>query len=156
MKQMQFMMKTCECNHTKFRGVAPPLKTNFLPIRSYCYLVGFLRWMIPLLLFSSLSSCTTNTQLYQLSNPTENQQLLLRKKIISKPTSGLLIMGKGYIDGEARITLLLDGEVYKTKIVSGNVRFQWRENWRGNRAILRYQPARVTEGNLRFSVTFMD
>ncbi|AFZ51844.1 hypothetical protein [Dactylococcopsis salina] len=117
---------------------------------------NYLQSIISLFFLFSLSSCTTNTQLYQLSNPTENQQLLLRKKIVSQPTSGLLIMGKGYIDGEARITLLRNGEVYKTKIVSGNVRFQWRENWRDHRAMLRYQPARVREGNLRFSVTFMD
>jgi hypothetical protein len=65
-------------------------------------------------------------------------------------------MGKGYVDGEARIALVLEGKVYKTRVVSGNVKFQWRENWRDDRAILRYQPLSVTEGNLRFSVTFMD
>ncbi len=115
-----------------------------------------LKLTISLFLFLSLSSCTTRTQLHELSDPTENQQLLLRKRFVSKPTYGLLIMGKGYIEGEARIALVLEGKVYKTKVVSGNVKFQWRENWRNHRAILRYQPFSVTEGNLRFSVTFMD
>lgn len=119
-------------------------------------MVSFFRKIIPLLLLFSLSSCTTETQLYQLSDPTETQQLLLRKRFVSKPNYGLLIMGKGYIRGEARITLLSDDQVYKTRIVSGNVQFQWREHWRDYRAILRYQPSDVTEGNLRFSVTFLD
>lgn len=65
-------------------------------------------------------------------------------------------MTQGYIDGEARVALLLDGEARKTRVVSGNVRFQWRENWHENHAIIQYQPSGVTEGDLRFSVTFMD
>lgn len=75
---------------------------------------------------------------------------------MARSTYGLLIMSRGYIDGEARVALLLDGEVRKTKVISGNVKFQWRENWHQNRAIIRYQPSRVTDGDLRFSVTFMD
>jgi len=119
-------------------------------------MINWFRLIISLFFLLSLSSCTTRTQLHQLSNPTENQQFLLRKRFVGKPTSGLLIMGKGYVDGEARIALVLEGKVYKTRVVSGNVKFQWRENWRDDRAILRYQPLSVTEGNFRFSVTFMD
>lgn len=116
---------------------------------------GF-KLILSLFLLLSLSSCTTKTQLHQLSDPTESQQLLLRKRLVNKPTYGLLILGKGYIDGEARIALVLDGKVYKSRVISGNVKFQWRENWRDHRAILRYEPLSVTEGTLRFSVTFMD
>lgn len=119
-------------------------------------MVSFFRQIIPFLFLFYLSSCTTNTQLYRLSDPTENQQLLLRKRFVSQPNYGLLVMGKGYLEGEAKITLLLDGEVYQTKVVSGNVKFQWREKWGDHRAVIRYQPANVTEGNLRFSVTFLD
>ncbi len=119
-------------------------------------MINYWQLTISLFLLLSLSSCTTRTQLHQLSDPTENQQLLLRKRLVSKPTYGLLVMGKGYIDGEARITLVLDGKVYKTKVVSKNVKFQWRENWRDHHAIIRYQPRSVTDGNLKFSVTFMD
>lgn len=119
-------------------------------------MINWMKLILPCCLLLSLSSCTTNTRLYRLSDPTENQQLLLRKRFVSKPTYGLLIMGKGYIDGEARIALLLEGKVYRTRVISGRVKFQWRENWRDHRAILRYQPVSVTEGNLKFSVTFMD
>ncbi|MDR9402103.1 MAG: hypothetical protein RI580_01565 [Halothece sp. Uz-M2-17] len=118
--------------------------------------MNWFRFTISLFLVLSLSSCTTRTQLHQLSNLSENQQLLLRKRLVGKPTYGLLIMGKGYINGEARIALVLDGKVYQTKVISGKVQFQWRENWRDHRAIVRYQPVSVSDGNLRFSVTFMD
>ena len=113
--------------------------------------------MISLFLLFLLSSCSTQqTQLYQISDLAETQQLLLRKKTFSRSTYGLLIMGKGKIDGRARIALLLDGNVYKTEMISGRVRFQWQEKWRDSHAIIRYQPLNVTEGNLRFSVTFLD
>jgi hypothetical protein len=119
-------------------------------------MINYLKLAISLFLILSLASCTTRTQLHQLSDLSDNQQLLLRKRLVRQPTYGLLVLGKGYINGEARISLLLDGKVYQTKVVSGNVKFQWRENWRDSRAILRYQPRSVTDGNLRFSVTFMD
>jgi len=107
-------------------------------------------------LLFSLSSCRSQTQLYRLKDVTENQQLLLRKKSIAKPSYGLLIMGQGYLEGQARIALLRGGNVYQTEVVSGNVKFQWREQWQDHEAIIRYQPRSVTEGNLRFSVTFLD
>jgi len=75
---------------------------------------------------------------------------------MAQPSYGLLIMGKGYLNGQARIALLLDGKVYQTETLSGNVKFQWRKQWQNNRAIIRYQPLSVTDGNLKFSVTFLD
>lgn len=112
--------------------------------------------LITILLLFSLAGCTTPTKIYRVGDITRNQQLLLRNQALARSTYGLLIMTRGYIDGEARVALLLDGEVRKTRVVSGNVKFQWRENWQENRAIIQYQPSGVTEGDLRFSVTFMD
>lgn len=112
--------------------------------------------LITVLLLFSLAGCTTQAKIYRVRDITRNQQLLLRNQALARSTYGLLIMTRGYIDGEARVALLLDGEVRKTRVVSGNVKFQWRENWQENRAIIRYQPSGVTEGDLRFSVTFMD
>ncbi|MFB6275493.1 MAG: hypothetical protein ABEI32_05020 [Halothece sp.] len=107
-------------------------------------------------LLLSLSSCRSQTQLYRLNDVTENQQILLRKKSIAKPSYGLLIMAQGYLEGQARIALLRNGNVYQTEVISGNVKFQWREKWQDHRAIIRYQPSSVTDGNLRVSVTFLD
>jgi hypothetical protein len=120
-------------------------------------MINLFRFIILLSFLFIFSGCRTQkTQLHQLSDLRENQQLLLRNKTLSKSTYGLLILGKGEIDGRARIALLLDGRVYKTEIISGKVQFQWREKWRNPHAIIRYQPLNVTEGNLRFSVTFLD
>ncbi|WP_222597801.1 hypothetical protein [Euhalothece natronophila] len=112
--------------------------------------------VITLLLLFPLTSCTNQAQIYRIRDITRNQQLLIRNQALSQSTYGLMVMSRGYIDGEARVTLLLDGQVRKTKVVSGNVRFQWRKHWNDNRAIVRYQPRGVTEGELRFNVTFMD
>jgi cell division protein FtsL len=119
-------------------------------------MVKSLKLIIVLFFLLSLTSCTTKTQLYQLSNLDEEQQLLIQKKSLSKSNYGLLILGKGELDGEARIALLSNSQVHKVKIISGNVKFQWREKWQDNRAIIRYQPVSVTEGNLRVSVTFIE
>ncbi len=62
--------------------------------------------------------------------------------------------GRGQIDGAAEITLLLNGQPYKTERVNGNVRFTWRVDWHATEAVIRYAPLTAKGGSLQLRYHF--
>jgi hypothetical protein len=66
----------------------------------------------------------------------------------------LHVEGRGRIKGEAEISLILNGQPYKTEKLSGSVRFSWQGDWHAPVAVVRYTPLTATSGALRLQYRF--
>jgi len=64
------------------------------------------------------------------------------------------ISGKGKIEGTAHISLMLEGKPYKTEELSGDVRFEWANDWYSEEAVVEYKPGNATSGNLTLRYDF--
>lgn len=73
-------------------------------------------------------------------------------------TYHVVVNGHGYIDGQAVITLVLDGEDAQEKTLRGLVNFTFFGEWKGGRADLRYVPNELKSGmlNLRYRFVVAD
>ncbi len=61
---------------------------------------------------------------------------------------------RGKIDGEAEITLILNGQPYKTERVNGPVKFSWRVDWYSTEAVVRYTPLTAKKGTITLRYHF--
>ena len=57
----------------------------------------------------------------------------------------LSVTGSGEINGNVKITLILNGEAYKTDSVT----FHWGGDWYSDQAEIQYAPKSVTGGSLK-------
>lgn len=64
------------------------------------------------------------------------------------------ILGSGNLDGEATVSLILNGEAYKTEKLKGAVNFEWGGDWYSDTAEIRYQPGNVNSGELVIEYRF--
>jgi hypothetical protein len=60
----------------------------------------------------------------------------------------------GKIDGQAEISLILNGKPYKTEQLNGKVSFSWSGDWYSDSAEIQYKPIKVSSGVLNFSYAF--
>jgi hypothetical protein len=81
-------------------------------------------------------------------------ELTLRSKHTGKSVYALHVEGRGQIDGAADISLVLNGQPYKTVRLKGPVRFSWREDWYAPEAVVRYTPLTATGGSIGLSYRF--
>lgn len=70
-------------------------------------------------------------------------------------TYGINIKGSGDIDGQATISLLLNGAPYKVARVSGKVDFEWGGDWYAETAEIRYEPVNVRSGEVIVHYRFL-
>jgi len=61
----------------------------------------------------------------------------------------------GWIEGEASLTLLKQGDAFRTKNLLGDVNFTWKENWTNGTAHLQYDPIDVESGSLTLVCEFV-
>lgn len=54
----------------------------------------------------------------------------------------------GRIEGEAKITLMLDGNPYRSENLNGDIDFVWENDWYHNEAIIEYEHGNTKSGNL--------
>jgi hypothetical protein len=80
--------------------------------------------------------------------------LVLGKETGNAYTHGITIRGSGEIDGEATISLLLNGKPYKVAKLRGKVNFEWGGDWYSETAEIRYQPANVQSGKVVLQYRF--
>ncbi|MCK5214842.1 MAG: hypothetical protein KAR05_05765 [Candidatus Omnitrophica bacterium] len=58
------------------------------------------------------------------------------------------IRGEGRIEGVASITLILNGDAYKTEELNGDVHFVWMGDWYDSQAVVEYDHGNAKSGNL--------
>jgi hypothetical protein len=92
--------------------------------------------------------CAPNMPSVTLSNVRRPETLVLGKETGNGNVYGITIRGSGEIDGEAIVSLLLNGEPYKVEKLRGKVNFEWGGDWYSETAKIRYEPANVRTGKL--------
>ena len=78
----------------------------------------------------------------------------LRAKDDAGGIYALDVKGSGHINGEAEITLILNGQPYKSARLRGPVHFSWGGDWYSPDAIVRYKPLSTTSGSLQLKYRF--
>ena len=68
--------------------------------------------------------------------------------------TALHVEARGKLDGEAEITLLLNGQPYRTERVNGPVKFSWRVDWYSTEAVVRYTPLTAKKGTITLRYNF--
>jgi hypothetical protein len=74
--------------------------------------------------------------------------LILGAKSGNPYTHGVSIRGSGDIDGEATMSLMLNGEPYKVTKLRGRIDFEWGGDWYAETAEIRYEPVKVRSGKV--------
>ena len=69
---------------------------------------------------------------------------------------GLEVHVTGTIQGDADISLMLNGAPYRPEHLSGAVSFDWGGDWYSTEAEVRYTPQLVSEGKLSLRVRFRE
>jgi PhoPQ-activated pathogenicity-related protein len=66
----------------------------------------------------------------------------------------LHVEGSGQVDGAGEISLILNGQPYKTEKLNGPVRFSWRVDWYSPQAVVRYTPLTAKGGSVTLRYHF--
>lgn len=107
-----------------------------------------------LIVLAISTGCGTRT--HRVADITKDDTIVLTKKTSQGPIQSFSIAGSGKINGQAEITLILNGKPYKTETLSGPIKFRWGGDWYSDNAEIRYTPVSVTEGNLKLKYGFND
>jgi len=101
-----------------------------------------------------LYACTSYDQSTRIADVQKEEVLVLKHKYKSHHVYGISIRGTGSVDGEANISLILNGEPYKTEKLKGKVHFEWGGDWYSDTAEIRYKPVNVKSGELAIEYKF--
>ncbi|MBE9114350.1 hypothetical protein IQ249_00415 [Lusitaniella coriacea LEGE 07157] len=99
-------------------------------------------------------SCDSYENSASVSDVTKEEVIVLETTKKSEDISSINIKGRGQIDGEATIVLMLNGEPYKTETLKDEVQFSWDGDWYSNTAEIRYTPVQVNSGDLTLEYSF--
>src|SRR5262245_61784172 len=88
-------------------------------------------------------SCTKYPHEVRLADVQRPQVIMLKKE-----PNAIGIRGRGNLDGEAHVSLMLNGNPYKTERLNGKVSFSWGGDWYSDTAEIRYEPINVKSGEL--------
>lgn len=102
-----------------------------------------------------LSGCG-GTRTHDVADVTKAEVIVLKNTPGQGPVHSLSVTGFGEIQGDAEISLILNGDPYKTEKLSGKVEFQWGGDWYSDQAEIRYTPTSVTGGTLKLRYGFND
>jgi hypothetical protein len=103
-----------------------------------------------------VAGCGSDVRSHDQADVTKPATIILKKNAEQGAVHSLSVVGSGELDGNAEITLILNGEPYKTETLSGKVDFRWRGDWYSDQAEIRYTPASVTGGSLKLKYEFND
>lgn len=99
-------------------------------------------------------SCAKYDHMVRVSDVQKQEVITLKNEPKRGEVHGISIRGRGTIDGEARIDLMLNGSPYKTERLSGKVNFSWGGDWYSDTAEIRYEPIKVSAGELWIQYRF--
>ena len=112
--------------------------------------------ILALFLLLLIVGCGASKQEYRIPDITKPEMITLNKHNNQGNIYSISISGRGQIDGEATISLILNGKPYKIKRLSGSILFQWVGDWYSNSAEIQYEPLAVKNGNLSLTYHFRD
>lgn len=87
---------------------------------------------------------------------TASTEVTLHGKSLQRRIYSLDVVGFGNIDGDAEISLVLNGEPYKGVKLHGRVRFVLDGDWHSPTAVVRYTAVSVKGGSLILRYRFND
>lgn len=93
-----------------------------------------------------LSGCGSRAQSVDIADVTKAETLTISKKPGQEGIYSISIRGRGKIDGEAEISLLLNGAPYRTERIAGDVAFEWGGDYYADDAEIVYTPINVRSG----------
>jgi hypothetical protein len=106
------------------------------------------------MIICSLCSCGFTRMTYDVKDVTRPETITLRNAPGGGPVYSLSIVGQGELEGNATITLVLNGEPYKRERLSGKVQFRWDGDWYSDEAKIIYEPSAVRAGRLSLKYAF--
>ncbi len=111
---------------------------------------------IALVLVILLCGCSRLPQKTTFTAISEPATIALKARPGQKLIHAIHIRCSGTIDGQAQISLILNGKPYKTEDISGKVSFTWGGDWYSDSAEIQYKPEKVGSGVLNFRYSFKD
>jgi hypothetical protein len=99
-------------------------------------------------------SCVKYDQETKISAVTKAETIVLQKQADQEYIVSLHLRVHGNLDGQARLSLMLQGKNYKSEHVSGNINFTYDGDWYSNSAEIRYEPINVAAGTLLIDYSF--
>ena len=99
---------------------------------------------------------TIHNQQAEIKNIKNKETIILKKLPSQGNVHGIKIKISGYINEEAKISLILNQEEYKTEILKGNFTFDWIGDWYADTAEVIYKPLNVQSGKVTLKYRFLD
>jgi hypothetical protein len=93
-------------------------------------------------------SCAKYPHEVKLADVQTPQVIVLKKEPNAGNIHGIGIRGRRNLDGEAHVSLMLNGNPYKTERLNAKVSFSWIGDWYSETADIRYEPINVKSGEL--------
>ncbi|MFH1645000.1 MAG: hypothetical protein ABIB11_01130 [Candidatus Omnitrophota bacterium] len=110
---------------------------------------------IPILVFGCSKPCPYG-QKTEIRNISTKETVILTKMPSKGNIYGIKIKISGKIEGESKISLILNDEEYKTNRLNGNFSFIWGGDWYADTAKIIYEPINAKNGNIFIEYEFED
>ncbi len=108
------------------------------------------------IVFSLLvTACANYDDSVQVADVHKEQTIILKNTHKPGYVYSIHISGSGNLDGEASISLILNGEPYKTQALKDVVDFEWSGDWYADQAEIRYKPVNINSGTLVIRYRFL-
>ena len=101
-----------------------------------------------------VTACANYDRAEKVADVRNEEVIILINSHYPEHVYGINIRGSGNIDEEATISLMLNGEAYKTEKLKGAVSFKWGGDWYSDTAEIRYKPNNVNSGELVIEYKF--
>lgn len=108
------------------------------------------------LLLLVCASCGRYDQKIVIKDVTKAQTIEVHKKPGQGHIYSMGIRVSGQIDGNAKVTLVLDGAPYKVANMEDKSNFSWGGDWYADSIELHYEPNNVRSGKLTIEYYFSD
>lgn len=112
--------------------------------------------IVILAILGTLAGCRGGRQTHAIADAAKAETIMLQKGKSQGHIHSLSVVCRGYLDGTAELVLMLNGKPCKSEKLSGDVDFQWRNDWYSNSARIEYKPTSVKSGSLSIQYEFKD
>lgn len=90
----------------------------------------------------------------RIADPTRSIELKLRASESADAIYSIRIVGTGQIDGDAEVSLMLNGQPHMTERMRGPIAFTWSGDWYASEATVRYTPTSAKSGTVKLHYRF--
>jgi len=88
----------------------------------------------------------------QINSVASSETIVLKSK--EKNPTRIWLAFQGRIEGEAQVTLMLNGKPYRSEDLNGDIDFVWENDWYYNEAIIEYKHGNTKSGHLTIKYDF--